>query len=397
MFRHASLYLLCLSLSSIAVSEEIQLIGVGELSGSAADLSGQTDVLENGVPHSRIGGISAMDYTGQDNTFIAVPDRGPDDGAVAYHCRFHTFEIKVDEANSSVTPTLTKTTFLTTETGKRFPGAANAYAATDSFASRLDPEGLRLGDNGNLFLSDEYGPHLIEFDATGKQIREFEIPKRYLIKTPGVSKEEENGANTSGRACNRGMEGLTLSPDGKYLYGLMQSPLLQDSARKKSGKPYGLNCRILRVSIETGDVVEYLYHLDDADYKLNEILAINDHQFLVIERDGEIGHEAKFKKIMKIDLTNASEIQHLETLPVKELPQGIQPVQKEVFIDMLDPRFGLAGENMPEKIESLTFGQTLSDGSLTLHVVSDNDFIAEHTTKFYVFKISGGEFAQFSR
>ncbi|MBT5017828.1 MAG: esterase-like activity of phytase family protein, partial [Planctomicrobium sp.] len=333
------------------------------------------------------GGISAMEYTGQGNSFIALPDRGPDDGAVAYHCRFHTVEIEVDPATSTVTPKLTKTTFLTNEMGHRFPGAAIAYSATDSFGSRLDPEGVRLSANGNMFLSDEYGPHLFEFSLDGKQVREFEIPQRYLIKTPGVTKADENGANSWGRSCNRGMEGLALSPNGKFLYGIMQSPLLQDSARDELGKPYGLNCRILKVDVATGDNSEYLYKLDDQNNKLNEIMAINDHEFLVIERDGLPGEGAQFKKIMKIDLTEASEIQHLNKLPATKLPQKIRPVKKEVYIDMLAPCFGLAGANMPEKLESLTFGQTLSDGSRTLFVVSDNDFAADATTKFYVFKI----------
>lgn len=379
--------LTCLLLSSFAQAEEIELIGIGELSGSAADLSGQTDLLENGVPHNRVGGISAMEYTGTGNSFIALPDRGPDDGAVAYHCRFHTVEINIDPVTSTVTPKLMKTTFLTNEMGHRFPGAAIAYTATDSFGSRLDPEGVRMSANGNMFLSDEYGPHLFEFCPDGKQVREFKIPQRYLINTPGITKADENGANTSGRSCNRGMEGLALSPDGKFLYGIMQSPLLQDSARKESGKPYGLNCRILKVDVATGTITEHLYQLDDDGYKLNEIMAINDQEFLVIERDGEPGESAQFKKIMKIDLTEASEIQHLDELPAMELPQGVQPVEKEVYIDMLDPRFGLAGANMPEKLESLTFGPTLSDGSHTLFVVSDNDFAADATTKFYTFRV----------
>ena len=148
-----------------------------------------------------------------------------------------------------------------------------------------------------------------------------------------------------------------------------------------------MNCRILKVDVATGDNSEYLYKLDDQNNKLNEIMAINDHEFLVIERDGLPGEGAQFKKIMKIDLTEASEIQHLNKLPATKLPQKIRPVKKEVYIDMLAPCFGLAGANMPEKLESLTFGQTLSDGSRTLFVVSDNDFAADATTKFYVFKI----------
>ena len=40
----------------------------------------------------------------------------------------------------------------------------------------------------------------------------------------------------------------------------------------------------------------------------NEILALNDHEFLVIDRDGKAGNEAKSKNINKIDLTGATDI-----------------------------------------------------------------------------------------
>ena len=141
------------------------------------------------------------------------------------------------------------------------------------------------------------------------------------------------------------------------------------------------------MEIETGATSEYLYRLDNHKNKLNEILSIGNEQFLVIERDGEIGSNASFKKIMKIDLAGATKIDQLEKLPPEKLPPGINAIKKEVFIDLLDPEFGLAGSDMPEKIESLTFGPTLEDGRKQLLVASDNDFITENPTKIYCFAV----------
>ena len=83
---------------------------------------------------------------------------------------------------------------------------------------------------------------------------------------------------------------------------MFQGPLLQDASRTKKGKPFGRNCRIVKLDIDTGETSEYVYQLDDVDHGLNEILALNDHQFLVLERDGEMGDEAKFKRIIQVDL-----------------------------------------------------------------------------------------------
>ncbi len=116
-------------------------------------------------------------------------------------------------------------------------------------------------------------------------------------------------------------------------------------------------------------------------------MAIDDSQFLVIERDGLIGAEAKFKKIMKIDLTGATEIQNEGRLPADGLPDHIRPVSKQVFIDFLSPEHNLSAAQIPEKLEGLTFGQPLRDGRNTLIISSDNDFNADVPSLIYVFAL----------
>ena len=167
----------------------------------------------------------------------------------------------------------------------------------------------------------------------------------------------------------------------------MQHVLIQDGERDEIGKPVGVNCRLVVIHAETGQTREFVYQLDDRGNGLNEILAINDRQFLVIERDGLIGTEAKFKKIMKIDLTGATEIQDEERLPAAGLPDHIRPVGKQVFIDFLSPEYKLSAAQIPEKLEGLTFGQPLEDGRATLIVSSDNDFNADAPSLIYVFAL----------
>src|SRR6185295_16954051 len=105
-----------------------------------------------------------------------------------------------------------------------------------------------------------------------------------------------------------------------------------------------------------------------------EMLAVNDHQFLVLERDGAAGSSAPFKKIFNIDINGASDVSGIANLPTgSALPSGVTAVTKTLFLDMLNPAYGLAGANFPAKIEGMAFGPDLADGRHILVVSSDND------------------------
>ncbi len=383
--------MLALPVEDSKANDRIELIGVGELSGTASDVSGQSDKLENGEPHNRLGGFSALEYSGKEHRYVALPDRGPDDGATGYQCRYQVLDIDVTPGTDHpINLKLVDSVMLVDEQGRPFTGSSSAIEPTKSCAVRLDPEGFRFSDNGNFFVSDEYGPQLIEFTSVGKEVKRFQLPEHLCVANPSESKAEENKTNSTGRSSNKGMEGLAISPDKSTLIGVMQHVLLQDGERNEDGGvPVGVNCRIVQVDIATGDVKEFVYQLDASENGLNEILAVSPNEFLVIERDHYSGAEAKFKKIMKINLEGATEVQDIEKLPAGSLPPSIKPVAKQVLIDFLAPEFKLSVAQLPEKLEGLTLGHTLSDGRQTLLVASDNDFEAEAPSLIYVFALPG--------
>lgn len=386
--RFVALLCCLLSCNATFANDMVQLVGIADFPGTATDLSGQADQLENGEPHNRLGGFSALEYSGNGNRYVALPDRGPDDGATGYLCRVQYLDIQIDPASTpAVTMSLVESKMLTDSAGRRFTGASTAFVATEDHAERLDPEGFRFSRDGSFFVSDEYGPQLIRFSASGAEQERFTLPEHLTATIPAATKPEENLANVKGRSSNKGMEGLAISADGKTLYGIMQHVLLQDGEREPGGIPTGVNCRLVQVDIESGAVREFVYQLDAPTNGLNEIVAVGRDEFLVIERDGKIGAEAAFKKIMKISVAGATEVQRMRQLPPGELPESIQPVSKEVFIDFLDPRFQLTPAQLPEKLEGLTTGPSLPDGRRTLLVSSDNDFNADAPSLIYVFAI----------
>jgi hypothetical protein len=387
---------MCLALGlSSPVLAQVQCLGVATVPGNATDKSGLTDKLSDGTPHNRLGSMgSAIAYTGNGNRYILVSDRGPADGTTEYFCRFHVFDIEVNPGRSpSVLAKLLETHFLTDEAGRNFVGSSRAFDVADpSRTLRLDPEGVRVGPGGNLYVSDEYGPFIYEFDGQGRRVRSLKVPSRFLVAKPGASAADELPPNNqSGRLTNRGMEGLAISPDRTKLYGLMQSPLIQDGALGSSNKRVGTNNRLLELDLKTGATREFVYCLEKGSNGANEIVAVGDGQFLVLERDNKAGDQAAFKKIFKIDIASATDVTNVASLPQTGLPGTIRPVAKTVFIDLLNPAFQIAGANCPAKFEGLAFGPDLPDGRHLLLVTNDNDFKETIPTYIYAFAIDPSE------
>ena len=163
----------------------ITMIGQGFVSGAATDKSGLAGVIcqagapANCVSKAIFGGFgSDVAYTGHDNVFIAAPDRGPFDGLtdVPYLDRIHFLHITTDVGAPfpNIHSILLDTRFLKNEANEIFVGAAGA------FDNRFDPEGIRVSPHGKFYISDEYGPYILEFNRQGHLIRRLALPLKYV-------------------------------------------------------------------------------------------------------------------------------------------------------------------------------------------------------------------------
>lgn len=373
---------------------------------NAPDLSGLAGVLEDGGAANRGGGFgSGIAYDPNTGSYFLTPDRGPNavaypggagvDNTTSYQSRVQQYNLTVNlgagpgGSGGSVGYGLTGTRLLTTETGVALTGLSS------NFANRFDPESIRVSRDGrSVYISDEYGPYLAEFDLqTGKRIRNFTLPGGFTITNKsGVGANELPPANTIGRQANRGAESLAISPDGTKLFMATQNPLMQDGALNATNSRRGTNIRIVQFDIATGAAEkQYLYELGDGtsaapnggrSLGINDMVAVNDHELLIVERDGNGGTGALVKRIVKVNLTGASDISGITNLPQNGIPSGVTAVSKTTFLDLLNPAFGLAGSAFPEKIEGLAFGADLADGRHVLFVTSDNDFLSDPTHIF---------------
>ncbi len=436
-----------LALAAQSQAAEPVLIGMGNLSGSLSDLSGLNYNLESGLAANLLGGMgSGLAWAGG-NTFLALPDRGPNandwgaaslDNTTSFISRFQTVQLDLVAAAPgsalpyTLSPTLKSTTLLSSTTpltyGPKAPtltGIVNSSTLTagstqyfsgrsDNFAAglstnpnnaRLDPEGLRVSNDGkSVFISDEYGPYVYQFDrATGQRLRTYTLPNSFAVSNLSSSGAAEISGNTTGRVANKGMEGLAISPDGKTLFGFVQSPLAQD------GGDGGRYNRIVKIDIATGAVSQFAFdnQINGKAYNSSELLALNDHELVVLERDGKgmgdgsPGSKAAVKQLVKIDLSGATEVSGITDLRT-------QPGAAIVGSKFLDIRAalnaaGISDANIPSKLEGIAFGQDVTVTGKTMHTLylaNDNDFLATavpnggntavpYGNQFYVFAFEG--------
>jgi hypothetical protein len=134
-------------------------------------------------------------------------------------------------------------------------------------------------------------------------------------------------------------------------------------------------------------VKEYTYELTNIGTAakpkygtISEILAINNDELLVDERDGKgLGDNSKagFKKIFKISFAGATEVSKLAG--AAQLAGKAAP--KTLFLDVVSElgKHGFTPENIPAKLEGLTFGPDVEQNGVTRHTLflsNDNDYLA---------------------
>jgi predicted extracellular nuclease len=256
-----------------------------------------------------------------------------------------------------------------------------------------DPEGLVALADGTFWVSDEYGPYITHFDATGKQIERLSPFNGSLP------------AELAKRIPNRGMEGLTITPDGSTLVGIMQSALQQSDLAGYDAKKITI-LRIITYNIASHEIHEYLTLLDNPNSTktaVSEITALSNTTFLVDERDGNFP-PGSYKKLWKIDISGATDVgpgstvsgatynaangglliggktlellvKGLDTIPSATALQnvGITPASRSLYLDLvgvltaLDPQGRFFSH---DKVE----GVAILNGGTKIVLANDSDF-----------------------
>ncbi|MGO3383965.1 MAG: esterase-like activity of phytase family protein [Acinetobacter guillouiae] len=311
--------------------------------------------------------------------FYALTDRGPnttynvnqDHGKIFldpdYTPKIGLFELKKDGTIQKI-----KEILLKDPTGRNITGLPNQHfgaskeIAYDQYGKKLaigtdefglDAEGLVALKDGTFWVSDEYGPHIVHFNADGLEIDRINAYVLDERRTSGYLLPQEY----ANRRQNRGMEGLTITPDQKKLVGIMQSTMSNPNASVSKSDLV----RIVMIDLESKVVSQYLYQQEGGakTYSNTAITALSSTQFLVAERDDDFykDNPQAFKRIYKINLQHATDLEKLkpsstirqdeqfglliaeQTLEQYVLTagwsglaqQGIYPVEKTLVVDLV--------------------------------------------------------------
>ena len=261
---------------------------------------------------------------------------------------------------------------------------------------QTDTEAIALTPQSSVFISSEgdrgknIPPFINEFDLkTGIAKQSLPIPERYLPDTEGKR----------GMQNNLAFESLTLlvllarsrrAGEPLRLFAATESSLMQDKVVAKvgeDGKIPGAKNRWLHYLLSNRPEIisEHLYQLDPPplgaiEHGLSEIQAIDTSgHFLTLERSfGLFGFRVKLFQTSMAGATDTSKIASFKGNTT------IQPIKKQLAFDLkqLDIRL--------DNLEGMALGARLPDGSQTLLLVSDNNFINKQITQVLLFKFKQG-------
>jgi hypothetical protein len=244
--------------------------------------------------------------------------------------------------------------------------------ALDHDSRGIDPEGLVALRDGTFWISEEYRPSLLHVDANGRtldRIDPYGAPGHAL---PQVFRR---------RWPNRGIEGITVTPDGATLVAVMESPLLNPT--KDAGKKSRV-VRLFFLDTATGKTRQFIDLLDEAGIGNSDITALTATSFLVIERDkkrpADEKEPSRIKRLYRIDTADASDVSDpddgadglrvngktLEELGEADLQAaGIRPVTKTLVVDLLKLPGGYPHDK-PEGVVAI--------GDRMVAISNDSDF-----------------------
>ncbi|MDQ0133298.1 hypothetical protein J2T08_001199 [Neorhizobium galegae] len=327
----------------------------------AGEFTIPTGTLFDGV---EFGGLSGIDYDPARNRYIAISD----DRSERAPARF--YELSIEATAAGITDVkVVKTVTLKDRNGEAFA------------AKGVDPESIRLAKD-RIYWSSEgdvkqlLPPFVRVASPDGAFLREFELSKAFL---PTADK-------SAGIRDNLAFEGLATLPGGDLMVEV-ESALFQDGPI--SGLSRGTLARMIRYDAATGKPkAEYVYPIAPIpqaptvekgynDNGASEILSLDDHRLLVVERGFAQGFGNSIKVFM-VDTEGATDVSAIPSLANADA--GIVPVRKAQVLDM--QAIGLK----PDNIEAVTFAKG-TDGTDLLIFASDNNFSKEQKTQFIAFKV----------
>ena len=312
--------------------EEGRTEKLGAITDAATGLSRPFE----GQPVQGFSGIRSLG----DERFLVLTDNGFGSKANSADALLMFHELGIDWTSGEVT--VARTTFLSDpDRVVPFPITTEATATRYLTGADFDLESIQPVGDG-YWIGDEFGPWLIEIDASGVVRRVVATePSGRLHRSPdhpAVPAPNPDDALPEDVIAMRsgGYEGMALDEDGTTLYPLLEKPVWDAAA----GAPTTVDGRpvlsLFEFDSRTATWRSRVRHypLEDPGHAIGDFNLVGGTRALVIERDGGQGaaafsdSPAKFKRIYLVDLERADEAGVLEKIAYIDLldiddPRGI--------------------------------------------------------------------------
>ena len=330
---------------------------------------------------SAVGGLSGIEFDPASGLYYLLSD----DASSRNPAHFYTLKMTLD-AGTLGQPEITGITQLRQADG-------SPYASGLLGSKLLDPESMRWRASSQTFFWTSEGnalagiaPSLNESRPDGTLLRQFALPAMFDF------------AAARGPRSNLTLEGLTLTPDGKTAWISMEAAMLQDGPVPTPEAPGG-PCRLTQIDVANGQLLRQIAYLPDAvprpprpatahaDNGISEILMLDAHRMLVLERAYMAGYDSASSNALRLYLIDTQ--QGSNTLDLPALKTGAYtPVQKTLLADFsafIGPGAG-ARLNRLDNTEGMSWGPVLPNGNRSLLFVSDDNFTARQITQFLAFE-----------
>lgn len=338
----------------------------------------QRIALKQAFEGTTVGGLSGIDYDAANNSWVMESD----DRSEINPARFYRAVLNYD-SKAFTGVTLNSVHFFTQPDGSRYPNLAHARLdrgeqVSDIETIRVDPQdgSLWYGSEGNRKVG--LHPFVRHADSGGHYLATLPTPAMFK-----VSQEEIGSRN------NMSFEALSFSSDGKSLWLGMEAALYQDGPLATPDN--GSVVRITRLDRAGTVLRQYAYPIEavasrpapgrEADNGVSEILAVNDHQVLVVERAGvehADGVYSNHVRIYAMETDGASDIQAMPALA----GAAYVPARKRLLLDL--EKIGL---DRVDNIEGISWGPRLENGRRSLVMISDDNFNAQQVTQILAFEV----------
>ena len=341
-----------------------------------------TYVIPNSIQFQNtwVGGLSGIDYDKKGNRYFIISDeRSATSAARFYTAAIDINNYKIDSVRFLEVAVLRNSNHDTFAALKVIP-----EKSADPESIRYNPvkktlvwssEGDKAIRSGRMVYQN---PWIYEMQPNGLFLDSFLLPKN-LNMYFGDSGARENAT----------LEGISYTPDFKYLWTSMEGPIEEDGPL---ASVFYANAPVRFTKFDANTkkpLLQFGYLLDAVSNKpipetafsvngISENLNIGNDKFLVLERSFSTGLLSCVIKIYEADFSKATNILHTKSLYKNT---RYTPATKKLLFDFRSLNTYI------DNVEGITWGPQLPNGHQSLLLIVDNNFNILEKQQLFLFEI----------